>query len=229
MLPRRRGGTGLRFEPDDMLLLIDVQPTFMPGGELPVPDGAAILPALNRLLAVPGLLAFATQDWHPPGHHSFASTHPGRAPLETITLPYGTQTLWPGHALQNTPNAALHPDLDQTHLALILRKGANPAIDSYSAFRENDRTTTTGLAAWLHARGIKTLLLAGLALDFCVAWSAEDARDAGFDVIVIEDACRGINVPYASGLGSIAATRTRLTGMGVGFLSEAEARQGLCP
>ncbi len=209
--------------------VIDLQPTFMPGGELAVPDGHAVLPAVNRLLALPGLLCFATQDWHPPGHRSFASSHPGGVAFGSVRMPYGEQTLWPDHALQGTPNADLHPDLDQARLSLILRKGMNPAVDSYSAFRENDGTTT-GLAGWLHARQVDTLLLAGLAFDYCVAWSAEDALDAGLQVTIVEDACRAIDLPHASGdpaRGGRAAAYRRLGARGVRFATEAEARQRL--
>ncbi len=203
--------------------VIDLQPTFMPGGELPVEGGEAIVPAINRLLALPDLLCFATQDWHPPGHSSFASVHPGHAAFSTIETSYGEQTLWPDHALQGSANAALHPDLDAARLSLILRKGMNPMLDSYSAFRENDGTTTTGLAAWLHAHNVETLLLAGLALDFCVGWTAEDAVAAGFKVTVIEDACRAIDRPHPSAdpaLGSLAAMRRRLTALGVSLARE---------
>ena len=217
MLPLRRGGTPLHFEPDEMLLLIDVQPTFMPGGALPVPDGAAVVPVINALLAEPGARAVATQDWHPPGHSSFASAHPGRQPYDVIDMPYGKQTLWPDHGLQGTAEAALHPDLDTRRVELILRKGFRPAVDSYSAFFENDHTTGTGLAAWLEAQGVRRLLLAGLASDFCVAWSAEDAVKLGFAVTIVESACRGIDLPDGAG-GTIAAARARLQGLGVRFI-----------
>ncbi|MGI4946863.1 MAG: bifunctional nicotinamidase/pyrazinamidase [Janthinobacterium lividum] len=197
-----------------MLLLIDVQPTFMPGGALPVPDGDAVVPAINALLAQPGARAVATQDWHPPGHSSFASAHAGRQPYETVQMPYGLQMLWPDHAVQGTAEAALHPALDTRRVELILRKGNCPAIDSYSAFFENDRVTGTGLDAWLRSQGIRRVVLAGLALDFCVAWSAEDAIRLGYDVVVVEAACRGIDWPA----GSVAATRARLAGLGVAFV-----------
>lgn len=204
----------MQIEPSDMLGLIDVQPTFMPGGELPVPRGDEVVPVLNRLLAGVFAHAFATQDWHPPGHKSFASAHPGAAPYDVIELSYGAQTLWPDHALQGSANAALHPDLDTRRVELILRKGFRPGIDSYSAFRENDRATTTGLHAWLQERGTRRLFLAGLALDFCVAWSAEDAAGLGYQVIVIVDACRGIDIPGEGG-GSVAAALGRLRNAGV--------------
>lgn len=201
----------------DMLGLIDVQPTFMPGGELPVPQGDAVVPVLNALLAGPCQHAFATQDWHPPGHQSFASAHPGREPYDTVPLSYGAQTLWPDHALQGSRGAALHPDLDTRRVEVIIRKGFRPAIDSYSAFFENDRTTTTGLHAWLQARGVTRLLLAGLALDFCVAWSAEDAAALGYQVAVIEDACRGINLA-----GSVSAALDRMRACGIAVITSSD-------
>ena len=178
--------------PHTALLLIDLQPDFLPGGALAVPDGDAVIPLANRLARAFSTVIL-TQDWHPPGHRSFASAHPGRAPFETIRLPYGDQTLWPEHCRQGTPGAALAPGLDVPHATLILRKGCNPEVDSYSAFTEADGTTT-GLAAWLRARGITHVVLAGLATDFCVAWSALDARRAGFTTSVVEDACRAIDL-----------------------------------
>lgn len=178
--------------PHAALLLIDLQPDFLPGGALAVPDGDAVIPLANRLAARFSTVVL-TQDWHPPGHRSFASAHPGRAPFETIRLPYGEQVLWPDHCIQATPGAALAPGLDIPHANLILRKGCNPLVDSYSAFAEADGTTT-GLAAWLRARGITHLVLAGLATDYCVAWSALDARRAGFTTAVAEDACRAIDL-----------------------------------
>ena len=200
-----------------ILGLIDIQPTFMPGGELPVPDGDKIVPLVNTLLArFPH--AFATQDWHPPGHASFASFHPGRQPYESVTLPYGPQILWPDHAIAGSANAAIHPDIHQTRIEAIIRKGCNRDIDSYSAFFENDRTTPTGLQGWLQQRGFTQLYLCGLATDFCVAWSAEDAQNLGFEVTVIEDACRGIGLPAEAALTSIDIARNRLTARGVRFV-----------
>ena len=200
----------------DMLGVIDVQPTFMPGGELPVADGEAVVPAINRLLAR-FEHAFATQDWHPPGHLSFASSHPGRAPYSEIELPYGRQTLWPDHALQGSRNAALHPGLDQSRIEAVIRKGFRPSIDSYSAFFENDRKTVTGLDGWLRARGVQRLFLAGLATDFCVAWSAEDAVALGYEVMILQDCCRSIGLPLAAGGTTLDAARSRLLARGVKF------------
>jgi nicotinamidase/pyrazinamidase len=182
----------------DILGLVDVQPTFMPGGELAVAQGDAVVPVINRVLARFDHV-FATQDWHPPGHSSFASAHPGRKPYDTITMPYGQQVLWPDHAIQGSPNAALHRDLDLTRVEVIIRKGFHRDIDSYSTFFENDRRTATGLDGWLRQRGFRRIFLAGLATDFCVAWSAEDAVRLGYDVVLIEDARRGIGVPLGNG------------------------------
>ncbi len=201
----------------DILGVIDVQPTFMPGGELAVDDGHAVVPSINRLLTRRFAHAFATQDWHPPGHASFASTH-GRPAFSTVPMPYGEQTLWPDHALQGTPGAALHPDLAVERLDVILRKGFRPGIDSYSAFFENDRATPTGLHGYLRERGFRRIFLVGLATDYCVAWSAEDARRLGYDVVVIEDSCRGIGLPHPQGGTTMEVSRARLSGMGVEFV-----------
>ncbi len=205
----------------DILGLVDVQPTFMPGGELPVSDGDAVVPAINRLLTRFSH-AFATQDWHPPGHSSFASAHPGRQPYDTIDMLYGRQVLWPDHALQGSVNAALHRDLDLTRVEAIIRKGFRPALDSYSAFFENDRKTATGLDGWLRQRGFRRVFLVGLATDFCVAWSAEDAVRLGYDVTVIEDACRGIGIPTTGGRTTLDEARERLTAQGVRFVGTME-------
>ena len=182
----------------DILGLVDVQPTFMPGGELPVAGGDAVVPVINQLLSRFDH-ALATQDWHPPRHSSFASEHPGHKPYDTIAMPYGPQVLWPDHAVQGSANAALHRDVDLTKVEVIIRKGFDRAIDSYSTFYENDRRTSTGLDGWLRQRGFRRVFLAGLATDFCVAWSAEDAARLGYEVVVIRDACRGIGVPTATG------------------------------
>jgi nicotinamidase/pyrazinamidase len=202
----------------DVLGVVDVQPTFMPGGELPVPEGEVVVPIINRLLAGPFAHAFATQDWHPPGHQSFASAHPSRKPYDLIELSYGPQVLWPDHAIQNSANAALHPDLNASRIELIIRKGWDPEIDSYSTFFDNDHRTTTGLDGWLRSRGFTRVFLAGLATDFCVAWSAEDAVQLGFEVVVIADACRGIGLPVPGGRTTIEASRERLASLGVHFL-----------
>jgi nicotinamidase/pyrazinamidase len=208
-------------DPDtDILGLVDVQPTFMPGGELPVADGDAVVPVINRLLAR-FAHAFATQDWHPPGHSSFASAHPGRQPYDTIELAYGRQVLWPDHALQGSANAALHRDLDLAKVEAIIRKGFRRKLDSYSAFFENDRKTATGLDGWLRQRGFRRVFLVGLATDFCVAWSAEDAARLGYDVTIVEDACRGIGIPTDAGRTTLDEARERLVAMGVRFLRSA--------
>ena len=202
-------------QPDSILGVVDVQPTFMPGGELPVADGDAVIPVINALVERHFRHAFASQDWHPPGHSSFASAHPGRQPFETIEMPYGPQVLWPDHALQNSANAALHRDLNSARVEVIVRKGFDPAVDSYSVFFENDHRTRTGLDGWLRSRGIRRIYFAGLATDFCVAWSAEDAVWLGFEAAVIEDACRGIGLPLPGGGTTLDVARKRLGELGV--------------
>jgi len=217
------GATGPGAVGENIILgVIDVQPSFMPGGELPVADGAAVVPVINRLLATRFAAAFATQDWHPAGHLSFASSHPGRAPYQTIALPYGAQTLWPDHALAGSATAALHPGLDQRAIAAIIRKGTNPAIDSYSAFFDNDRRTPTGLHGWLTERGVRHLFLAGLATDFCVAWSAADALRLGYTVSVILDACRAIALPCPAGGTTLDRARAELGAAGARFIDSNE-------
>lgn len=178
---------------NDVLLVIDVQNDFCPGGALAVPRGDEAVPVINRLA---GRFAHVvlTQDWHPPGHASFASASPGRRPFEIVKASYGPQTLWPDHCVQDTPGADFHPLLKIPHAALVLRKGMRRAIDSYSAFYENDRKTPTGLAGYLRERNLTHVFVAGLAFDFCVRYTAEDAAFAGFTVAVIEDACRGIDM-----------------------------------
>jgi nicotinamidase/pyrazinamidase len=177
----------------DVLLVVDVQNDFCPGGALAVPGGDEIVPVVNRL-AHGFAHVVLTQDWHPPGHSSFASAHPGKSAFETVAMPYGVQILWPDHCIQGTEGAAFHPGLDIPHAELIVRKGFHPAIDSYSAFQENDRKTPTGLAAYLRERGFEHVTLCGLATDFCVLYSALDARAAGFAATLILDACRGLDV-----------------------------------
>jgi nicotinamidase/pyrazinamidase len=184
-----------RIKPDatSALIVIDVQTSFVTGGALAVPHGEDVVPVINKIAPAFQNIVL-TQDWHPAGHASFASTHPGKKPFETIQLAYGNQVLWPDHCVQGTHGAALHADLQIPWAQLILRKGFHQDVDSYSAFQEADRTTSTGLQGYLQQRGIKTLFLAGLATDYCVAWTALDARKATFETYIIEDACRGINL-----------------------------------
>jgi nicotinamidase/pyrazinamidase len=180
-------------DPRCALLVIDMQYDFMPGGALAVAEGDALVPLINRLGALFRNVV-VTQDWHPAGHISFAASHAGRAQFDSITLPYGPQTLWPDHCVQGTHGAQLHSELNIAHAQLILRKGCNAGIDSYSAFVEADRTTQTGLAGYLKERGIDSVFVVGLALDFCVAWSALDARAAGFNTWIIANACKAIDL-----------------------------------
>jgi nicotinamidase/pyrazinamidase len=193
----------------DVLLVVDVQNDFCSGGRLAVPRGEEVVPVINELAK-----AFAhvvlTQDWHPGGHYSFASSHPGKTPYETVELAYGTQILWPDHCVQDTDGARLHGELRIPHAELVLRKGYHREIDSYSAFYENDHTTHTGLTGYLRERGLERVFLAGLAFDFCVRFSAEDARREGFEVAVVESACRGIDIE-----GSVCATRQALETLGI--------------
>ena len=193
----------------DILLVVDIQNDFCPGGGLAVPRGDEVLPLINGLAAKFAHVVL-TQDWHPRGHLSFASSHPGKQPYQTIEVAYGTQVLWPDHCVQGTEGAALRKDLAIPHAELVLRKGYHREIDSYSAFYENDRKTRTGLAGYLRERGFRRVFHAGLAFDFCVRYSAEDARREGFEAIVIEDACRGIDVD-----GSIVATRELFRTLGI--------------
>jgi len=176
----------------DVLLAVDLQNDFMPGGALAVPAGDEVVPGINALARRFANIVL-TQDWHPPRHISFASSHPGRQPFERIRLPYGEQILWPDHCVQGTSGAALHSDVAIPHAQLVVRKGYPPGVDSYSAFVEADGKHSTGLAGYLRERGIRRVFLCGLATDFCVAWSAVDGRKAGFSVIVVEDACRAID------------------------------------
>lgn len=193
----------------DVLIVVDIQNDFCPGGPLSVPRGDEVIPLINRLARrFPNVVL--TQDWHPPDHLSFASTHPGKKPYDSIIVDYGPQILWPDHCVRTTLGADFHKDLDIPHAALVLRKGIDRKIDSYSTFYENDRKTPTGLVGYLRDRGFTRVFLAGLALDFCVRYSAEDAHREGFEVMVIEDACRGIDVN-----GSMAATRESLSKLGV--------------
>jgi nicotinamidase/pyrazinamidase len=199
----------------DALVVIDVQNDFCPGGALAVPDGDAVVPLINGLTR-----RFAhvllTQDWHPPGHESFASSHPGRQPFETVEVAYGPQTLWPDHCVQGTSGAAFHKDLDTGRAELIVRKGFRREIDSYSALYENDHTTPTGLTGYLRTRGFTRLFMAGLATDFCVRFSAVDAAREGFEVVVVEDGCRAIDLE-----GSLAAAREAMRAAGVALAQSA--------
>jgi nicotinamidase/pyrazinamidase len=209
MLPRRAFAAKIRPDAHSALIVVDVQNCFVTGGTLAVNNGEAVVPVINRLAP-----AFATvvmtQDWHTPGHVSFASAHPGKKPFETVDLPYGTQVLWPDHCVQGTDDATLRADLDVSKAQLILRKGYHRDMDSYSAFAEADHATATGLGGYLTERGIRSVFLAGLATDYCVAWTALDARKAGFDTYVIEDACRAIDLH-----GSLAVAWERMSASGV--------------
>lgn len=191
------------------LLIVDVQNGFVTGGRLAVPHGEEVVPVINRVAR-----AFAnvvlTQDWHPAGHASFASSHSGRQPYETLVLAYGLQVLWPEHCVQGTTDAELHADLDVPHAQLVIRKGFHPGVDSYSAFQEADRSTPTGLDGYLKQRGIGQVFVCGLATDFCVAWTALDARRLGYDTWVVEDATRPIDLN-----GSLDAAWHEMTARGV--------------
>ena len=182
----------IKIDDKSVLIVVDVQNCFLPGGSLAVGKGEEVIPIINRLGK-----SFAnvvmTQDWHTPGHVSFASSHPGKKPFEKIKLPYGDQVLWPDHCVQGTDGAAIHKDINIPHAQLVIRKGFRKTVDSYSAFREADRKTITGLAAYLKSRGLSRVFVTGLATDFCVAWTAIDARREQFEVFVVEDACRGID------------------------------------
>lgn len=193
----------------DVLIVIDVQNDFCTGGALAVPGGEKVVPAINRV-AEKFSNVVLTQDWHPRDHVSFASNHARKRPFDSIELGYGRQVLWPDHCVQGTAGAELHRDLQLSGASLIVRKGFRRGIDSYSALFENDHKTPTGLLGYLRERELKTIFLAGLALDFCVRYSAEDARKAGLEVAVIEDACRGIDLD-----GSVAATHASFRTLGI--------------
>lgn len=200
----------------DVLIIVDAQNDFCPGGALAVPGGALAVPGGDESVLAATRLArhfrhiVLTQDWHPAGHRSFASAHPGKKPFDTVTTPYGAQALWPDHCVQGSPGAQFHPALDVPRAELIIRKGCDPMVDSYSAFYENDRKTPTGLEGYLRARGFKRIFLAGLATDFCVLYTALDARRSGFDAVVVEDACRAIDLQ-----GSLSAAKTAMAAAGV--------------
>jgi len=198
------------------LIVIDVQNDFCPGGALAVADGDAVVPLVNRVARAFGVRVY-TQDWHSPDHRSFAASHPGAAEFSMTEMPYGPQVLWPTHCVQGTQGAAFHPELDTEPADMVLRKGFRPHVDSYSAFFENDRTTPTGLAGYLRERGVASVWLAGLATDFCVAYSALDARRLGFEATLIEDACREIDLD-----GSHAAALARMGEAGVALARSGE-------
>ena len=217
----------MHLRPTDALLVIDMQLDFLPGGALAVSGGDAILPGINTLAArFPHVLL--TQDWHPRHHISFASSHPGKQPFtDTIEAPYGTQHLWPDHCIQGTPGAELHPNLRIPHVELILRKGFRADIDSYSAFTENDRATTTGLAAYLQARGLTRLFFTGLAYDFCVGFSALAAVRLGFESFVIEDLTRAVNLPAAGDApATVDATNIAFAAAGVQRINSSDLKLG---
>jgi len=194
---------------DDVLLVIDVQNDFMPRGALPVAHGDEVVPVINRLARAFSHVV-VTQDWHPAKHISFAENHAGRAPFDMATLSYGQQVLWPTHCVQNTDGAALHRDLDVPHARMVIRKGHHVDVDSYSAFMEADRKMPTGLTGYLRDVGAKRVYCCGLATDYCVAWSALDARSAGFEAVVIDDACRAIDLD-----GSLVRAWEQMTAAGV--------------
>jgi nicotinamidase/pyrazinamidase len=202
----------MRPGPRDLLLVVDVQRGFCAGGALAVPDGDAVVPMVNAL-ARRFAHVVLTQDWHPADHQSFATQHPGRAAFESVVMPYGPQTLWPEHCVMGTADAAFHPALDIPAAELVLRKGFRREVDSYSAFLEADRVTRTGLDGYLAARGFSRVVIAGLATDFCVAWSALDARRFGLDVVVVADACRAIDLD-----GSLEAAWAAMAAAGVARL-----------
>ena len=205
--------------PDTALVMIDIQNDFCPGGALAVAGGDEIVGGINAQMDE-FLVKVLTQDWHPANHGSFAASHKGKAPFETMEMPYGTQVLWPVHCVQGAPGAAFHADLRTDPADLILRKGFRPAIDSYSAFFENDRATPTGLEGYLRTRGVAKLTLVGLATDFCVNYSALDAARLGFEVTVVESLCRAINLE-----GSLAAAREAMLKAGVRLADWSHARK----
>ncbi len=199
----------MKISSKDTLIVVDVQNDFCTGGALAVPDGEKAVPAINRIARRFENIVL-TQDWHPKDHVSFASSHPHKQPFETIKLGYGSQVLWPVHCVQGSAGANFHSALETTRASLVIRKGIHRDIDSYSAFYENDQKTSTGLAGYLRERELGTLFFVGLAFDFCVRYSAEDARKAGFEAAVIEEACRGIDLD-----GSVAATHRSLKSLGI--------------
>ncbi|MGY3531576.1 bifunctional nicotinamidase/pyrazinamidase [Bradyrhizobium embrapense] len=209
LVPRSLWAAAIKPDDGSALLVIDVQNCFLPGGSLAVKDGEQVVPVINKI-AKSFANVVMTQDWHTPGHVSFASVHEGKKPFETIDLAYGKQVLWPDHCVQGTDGASLSKELAIPQAELIIRKGFHKDVDSYSAFTEADGKTTTGLAAYLKARNVERVFVAGLATDFCVAWTALDARKAGFETYVVEDACRGIDTQ-----GSLAKAWTDMDKAGV--------------
>jgi nicotinamidase/pyrazinamidase len=212
----RIDSTGVLIVPTDVLIVIDVQNDFCPGGQLAVADGDSVLEPIHKIAPHFAHIVL-TQDWHPAEHASFASSHPGKEPYDSIDLAYGPQTLWPAHCVQGTHGAELHSDLHLTRAELILRKGFRAQIDSYSAFFENDRATPTGLAGYLRERSLIRAFFAGLAYDFCVGFSALDARRLGFEAFVLRDACRAIDLN-----GSVARIESEFAAHGVAVLATAE-------
>ena len=203
----------MKISEQDVLIVVDVQNDFCSGGALAVPDGEKVVPAINRI-AQKFQNVVLTQDWHPRDHVSFASNHANKRPYDKIKLAYGSQVLWPDHCVQDTPGADFHKSLHVAHASLVLRKGFHRDIDSYSALYENDHKTPTGLLGYLRERELKTVFVAGLAFDFCVRYSAVDARKAGFEVAVIEDACRGIDID-----GSMVAAHRGLKSLGISIVN----------
>jgi nicotinamidase/pyrazinamidase len=206
----------MRIDANDALIVIDVQNDFCPGGALAVADGDAVIQPIHKI-ALQFQHVILTQDWHMPGHTSFASSHPGKRPFEQIDLSYGPQTLWPDHCVQGTKGAEFHPALHLPQAELILRKGFHREIDSYSAFFENDRTTATGLAGYLRECGLTRAFFAGLAYDYCVGYSALDARRLELPAFIIRDACRAIDLH-----GSVAKIDSEFAGVGVTLIETAE-------
>lgn len=211
-----RATSSIGENPRVALLLVDLQVDFLPGGSLAVSGGDEVIPLANRVAST-FRNVILTQDWHPPGHVSFASSHPGRAPFESIDLFYGSQVLWPDHCVQESPGAAFAPGLDVPHAHMVVRKGVHSGIDSYSSFYEADRVTPTGLTGALRDRGIDTIYLMGLATDFCVAWSAVDAAGHGFRTHVIREGCRAIDAG-----GSLARAHADMAAAGVAMVGLAD-------
>jgi nicotinamidase/pyrazinamidase len=209
LIPKALAQSKIKPGADAALIVVDVQNCFLPGGSLAVNKGDEVIPVINRI-AKAFQNVVLTQDWHTPGHISFASSHAGKKPFESVKLPYGNQVLWPDHCVQGTEGAAISKGIDIPHAQLVIRKGFNPKVDSYSAFIEADGKLKTGLDGYLKGRGIKSVFVTGLATDFCVAWTAADARKLGLEAYVVEDACRGIDTQ-----GSLAAAWKNMEKAGV--------------